>query len=107
MTALATYFSSYASKIGLTTDQILAFSASLVSVGARAQGSGSQLTKFFEKASAASAAGGAPLKQFAFALGLSTTETQKLLEGPAAGSCRRSRAALAPCTIRASTAASS
>jgi hypothetical protein len=77
---LATYFSSYASTIGLTTDQILAFSASLVSVGARAQGSGSQLTKFFEKAAAASATGGAPLKAFASALGLSTDATQVLLK---------------------------
>ncbi|WP_407538874.1 hypothetical protein Q0M94_11905 [Deinococcus radiomollis] len=80
VTALATYFSSYASTIGLTTDQILAFSASLVSVGARAQGSGSQLTKFFEKAAAAGASGGAPLKAFAFALGLTAEETQKLLK---------------------------
>ena len=79
VTALATYFSSYASTIGLTTDQILAFSASLVSVGARAQGSGSQLTKFFEKAAAAGASGGAPLKAFAFALGLSADATQQLL----------------------------
>jgi len=79
VTALATYFSSYAAKIGLTTDQILAFSASLVSVGARAQGSGSQLTKFFEKAAAAVASGGAPLQEFAKDLGLTTDATKDLL----------------------------
>ena len=58
VTTLAKYWSSYAAAVGFSTEQIWAWSAALVSVGARAQGAGGALTKILEKASEAAADGG-------------------------------------------------
>jgi len=80
VTSLSAYWSSYASSIGFSTTQIFAWSAALVSVGARAQGAGGALTKILEKASEAAATGGKEWKQWAQLVGLSSDAAKELLK---------------------------
>ncbi|QLG10991.1 phage tail tape measure protein [Deinococcus sp. D7000] len=80
VTNLAKFWSSYAATVGFTTDQIWAWSAALVSVGARAQGAGGALTKMLEHAAASAATGGKDLQRWADVLGLTSEQTKDLLK---------------------------
>ncbi|AWN22798.1 phage tail tape measure protein [Deinococcus irradiatisoli] len=80
VTTLAKYWSSYAASIGMSTTQIWAWSAALVSVVARAQGAGGALTKILEKATAAAAEWGKDWAKWAQVLGISTEAAKELLK---------------------------
>ncbi|GAA4002435.1 hypothetical protein GCM10022631_11430 [Deinococcus rubellus] len=80
VTTLAKYWSSYAASVGFSTTQIFAWSAALISVGARAQGAGGALTKILEKASEAAANGGKQWAQWAQLVGMSSEAAKELLK---------------------------
>ncbi|OLV19531.1 hypothetical protein [Deinococcus marmoris] len=75
---LATYWSSFGKAAGFTKEQILGVSAGLVSVGARAQASGSTLTKFSQQLLGALNDGGDRAEAFSSIIGITTEEFQKL-----------------------------
>lgn len=75
---LATYWSSFGAAAGYSKEQILAVSAGLVSVGARAQASGSSLTKFSQEFLEAINEGGQKAENFAAIIGTTTEEFETL-----------------------------
>jgi len=80
VTALLKFWSSQGHAVGLTINQMTGLSAALIQTGARAQGAGGAMAKFFDTAESAAATGGAKLQAWANVIGLSAEKTKELLK---------------------------
>jgi hypothetical protein len=80
VTALLKFWSSQGHAVGLTIEQMAGLSAALIQTGARAQGAGGAMAKFFDTAESAAATGGAKLQSWANVVGLSAEKTKELLK---------------------------
>jgi len=80
VTALLKFWSSQGHAVGLTIEQMTGLSAALIQTGARAQGAGGAMAKFFDTAESAAATGGAKLQAWANVIGLSAQQTRELLK---------------------------
>ena len=80
VTALLKFWSSQGSAVGLTIEQMTGLSAALIQTGARAQGAGGAMAKFFDTAESAAASGGKKLQAFADVLGISAEKAHELLK---------------------------
>lgn len=83
--SMATRLGKTGSQIGLTQEQIMAFSAALSSVGIEAEAGGSAMSKLMINMSTATARGGEELEKFAQVAGMSASEFKHAFETNAAG----------------------